>query len=117
MSSIKTALIQIILLTLCSCSFSKAAPAWTKSEPIDPAFYSTVVKINKGIANYKDRAFDTAVKNISMQISVQVDAQLSLMDTESSGISRSEYVSQIQTSSRTLISDVQLTATHETKKE
>ncbi|MDP3114250.1 MAG: LPP20 family lipoprotein [Candidatus Cloacimonadaceae bacterium] len=117
MKIVKITLLLIIIWMLCSCSFSKAVPTWTKAEPIDPAFYSSVVNINKGIANYKDRAFDNAVKNISMQISVQVDAQLSLIDTESSGIPRSEFVSQIQTSSRALLTDVQLTGTYESKKE
>lgn len=100
-----------------SCAFSKKLPEWIEQEPYDPLYYSTVVKVSVKQPDYRQYAMDVAFKNISMQISVSVDAQLSSSDIELSGIPISEFSSNIQTSSRNQLQDVELVAVHETKKD
>jgi len=106
-----------VLILMFSCAANSKTPAWVKSEPADPAFYSTVVHVLKTDPTYKEKAFAAAVKNISMQISVNVDASVSTRETEAFGLTASDFNSSIQTSSRAQLSGVEQAGTHETKKE
>ncbi len=106
-----------LAMLLSSCATAKKVPDWVNSEPFDPLYYSSVVKVSTKQAGYQQLAMDTAFKNISMQISVQVDAQLSSVDTELSGVPLSEITTNIQTSSRNLLQDVELVGVYQTKTE
>lgn len=104
-------------LLLSACAGNSAMPDWAKREPVDNQYFTTVVRTTKYDAEYASRARDTALKNISMQINVQVDAQLSRLETEAYGLSATDFRSSVQTSSRSLLQDVQPAAVFETKKE
>lgn len=92
-------------------------PDWVKKEPRDPNFYSTTVKMpKKNKPNFKDDAHHSALKSISMQISVQVLSQMELSDFEESGINWSEYQSRITTESKTFLKNVELVDTFENNK-
>lgn len=108
-------LLGVLLLT--ACAGNSAKPDWAKREPVDSQFFTTVVRTGKYDAEYASRARDTALKNISLQINVQVDAQLSRLETEAYGLSATDFRSLVQTSSRSLLQDVQPAAVYETKKD
>jgi hypothetical protein len=109
-------LVLTALVLFVSCAFSKKLPDWIETEPYDPAFYSSVVKVSVKQPEYKQVAMDTALKNISMQISVNVDAQLSSLNAELSGVPISEISTSIQTSTRGQLQDVELVGVYEDKK-
>jgi len=119
MSSSSNRLILVLSLgiLLFSCAANSKTPVWVKKEPTDPLFYSTVVKVFKQDPLYKEKAFETALKNISMQITVTVDASVTTRETEAFGLSATDFNSSIQTSSRSQLSGVELAGSHETKKE
>lgn len=112
---------QIILLLLILLGISllpaKAVPAWVKKEPVDPAFFSSVITIDKKTANYKDKARDAALKNIAMQITVTVSANLSSIDSEISNTVRSEFISKINTSTTAKLANIELADSYENKKQ
>lgn len=109
--------LSLILLFLGSCAPHARLPVWADKQPYDPLYYSSVVRISKQYPNYKELAFENALKNISMQISVNVDASVYTRETESFGLSNTDFSSSIQTSSRTQLSDVELFESHETKQQ
>lgn len=116
-SSNRLVLLLSLGFLLFSCAANSKTPVWVKKEPTDPLFYSTVVKVSKQGTLYKERAFETALKNISMQITVTVDASVTTRETEAFGLTASDFNSSIQTSSRAQLSGVELAGSHETKKE
>lgn len=110
-------LLAVAALLIGSCAVNSKVPAWAGSEPVDPLYYSTVVKVTKADPNYKNKALDTALKNIAMQITVTVDASVTTRETESWGLTATDFNSSIQTSSRAQLTGVELAGAHETKKE
>ncbi|MGB4310043.1 MAG: LPP20 family lipoprotein, partial [Candidatus Cloacimonadaceae bacterium] len=101
-------LIVIIAVLLAGCSSNAKVPAWVNNTETDDAYYHAVVSVPKYDSRYKEQAFEQAVKNISMQIQVNVDASVSTKETEAFGLSYSDFSSNIQTSSRTRLKDVEL---------
>lgn len=106
-----------LLILFSACATNRKLPDWAKNEPLDPQYYSTVVRVSRADPEYKTQAMDTALRNISMQISVQVNANVSLRETESYGVPGSEFNSWVQASSRTNLKDIELVLFHESKKE
>jgi hypothetical protein len=106
-----------LLILIGACATNKKLPDWTLTEPVDPQYYSAVVQVSKSDPDYRDRAFDAALRKISLQISVQVEASVSLKETESYGVPGSEFSSWVQASSRTQLKDVQLLISYETKRD
>jgi len=105
----------ILLLLLSACSVAKKQPEWTLQQPFDNGYYSAVVKIPKKAPNYKELARNEAIREISTQISVQIDSDIALKETEANGILSSELISSIRSSSNNKIRDLQLVGTYETK--
>lgn len=105
----------ILLLLLSACSVAKKQPEWTLQQPFDNGYYSAVVKIPKKAPNYKELARNEAIREISTQISVQIDSDIALKETEANGIPSSELISSIRSSSNNKIRDLQLVGTYETK--
>jgi hypothetical protein len=105
----------ILLLLLSACSVGKKQPEWTLQQPFDNGYYSAVVKIPKKAPNYKELARNEAIREISTQISVQIDSDIALKETEANGIPSSELISSIRSSSNNKIRDLQLVGTYETK--
>jgi len=105
----------ILLLLLSACSVGKKQPEWTLQQPFDNGYYSAVVKIPKKAPNYKELARNEAIREISTQISVQIDSDIALKETEANGILSSELISSIRSSSNNKIRDLQLVGTYETK--
>jgi len=105
----------ILLLLLSACSVGKKQPEWTLQQPFDNGYYSAVVKIPKKAPNYKELARNEAIREISTQISVQIDSDIALTETEANGILSSELISSIRSSSNNKIRDLQLVGTYETK--
>lgn len=105
----------ILLLLLSACSVGKKQPEWTLQQPFDNGYYSAVVKIPKKAPNYKELARNEAIREISTQISVQIDSDIALTETEANGIPSSELISSIRSSSNNKIRDLQLVGTYETK--
>lgn len=101
-------LLVILVALLAGCSSNAKVPAWVNNTETDDAYYHAVVSVPKYDSRYKEQAFEQAVKNISMQIQVNVDASVSTKETEAFGLSYSDFSSNIQTSSRTRLKDVEL---------
>ncbi len=90
-------------------------PVWVSDTQLDDAYYHAIVTVPKYDSRYKDQAFEKAVQNISMQINVNVDASVSTKETEAFGISKSDFESNIKTSSRTRLKNVELLRAEENK--
>jgi len=107
----------LITLLLSSCATGKKEPAWVHQSPTDGAYYNSVVRINKKAPNYVDLARDNALKDISTQISVVIDANVALTEGEVNGVPSAEIVNQIRTSSRNKLANVQLAGSFQTDKD
>lgn len=106
----------IILAALLSgCSSNAKIPAWVSDTEMSKDYYHAIVSVPKYDSRYKEQAFEQAVQNISMQINVNVDASVSTQETEAFGLSYSDFRSNIQTSSRTRLKDVELYRSEENK--
>lgn len=109
--------IVFVLLLLAACSFSPKEPLWIKQSPQDLAYYSAVIRVPKTAPNYAELARENALREISTQISVQIDSDIALSETEANGILSAELISQIRSSSRNRLSNLQLSGTYETDKD
>lgn len=103
----------IILVVMGACSMSKQVPEWVEQRPYNNEYYTAVVRFNKKAPNYVDLARDNALREISTQISVQIDSDIYLKETEANGIPSAELISQIKSSSRNKLKDIQLYGTYE----
>ncbi|MDD2229147.1 MAG: LPP20 family lipoprotein [Candidatus Cloacimonetes bacterium] len=92
-------------------------PSWVTQRPADPAYYNAVVRFSKKAPNYTDLARDNALREISTQISVQIDSDIYLKETEANGIPSSEIISQIRSSSRNKLNNIQLYGSYENDKD
>lgn len=100
--------ITILALFLAGCASKIVIPSWVNNPEIDAAYYHAVVSVSKYDSRYKEQAFEQAVQNISMQINVSVDASVSTKEIEAFGLSYSDFSSNIQTSSRSQLKNVEL---------
>jgi len=107
----------VLLVVLGACSVSKQVPEWVVQRPYNNEFYTAVVRYSKQAPNYVELARDNALREISTQISVQIDSDIYLKETEANGIPSSELISQIKSSSRNKLKDIQLVGTHEDAKD
>lgn len=112
---IKQLLFLTAFILLAPSLLAKAIPAWVKNEPVDPAYFSSIVCIDKRTSNYKDKARDDALKNIAMQITVTVSANLSNIVSEISNEIRSEFISTINTSTTTKLANIEIVDSYDTK--
>ena len=110
-------LLLALFCVLPGCAFAPKEPAWISQNPTDSAYYSAVVRISRKAPNYVDLARDNALKEISTQISVSIDADIALTETEANGIPSAEIVNQIRSSSRNKLANVQLAGSYQTDKD
>ncbi len=103
----------LLIAILASCSMSKKEPAWIAQHPLDNAFYSAVIRVSRKAPNYLDLARDNALKEISNQINVTIDADIALRETETNGIPSAEIINQIRTSTRSKLANVQLAGSYQ----
>lgn len=106
-----------LLLVLGACSVSKRVPDWVSQRPYNNEYYTAVVRHPKQVPNYVESARDNALREISTQISVQIDSDIYLKETEANGIPSAELISQIKSSSRNRLKDIQLVGTYEDAKD
>ncbi|PKN73914.1 MAG: hypothetical protein CVU50_01320 [Candidatus Cloacimonetes bacterium HGW-Cloacimonetes-3] len=92
-------------------------PVWITQRPANTAYYSAVVRFSKKAPNYVDSARDNALREISTQISVQIDSDIYLKETEANGVPTEELISQIRSSSRNKLNDIELAGSYETDKD
>lgn len=92
-------------------------PVWITQRPADMAYYNAVVRYTKKAPNYADSARDNALREISTQISVQIDSDIYLKETEANGVPTEELISQIRSSSRNKLNDIELAGSYETDKD
>jgi len=95
----------LLLLIFTACSMAKKQPEWIWEMPYDNEYYSAVVKIPRKAPNYVELARNNAILEISTQISVQIDSDIALKETEENGIPSSEIISRIRSSSNNKIRD------------
>mgnify|MGYP003800438275 CR=1 FL=1 len=107
----------VLTLLLFSACYAAKRPDWTKKEPLSNEYYYGVSTVSKSLSGYKDIARENALKNISLQISVQIKAELQTSETEISGINSSQFISSIQSSTGAILDDVELYQVYETGKE
>lgn len=107
----------IVVLLLGACSMSQKEPQWITQRPADIDYYSAVVRFSKKAPNYVESARDNALREISTQISVQIDSDIYLNETEANGIPSAILISQIRTASRNKLSDIQLVGSYESDKD
>lgn len=107
----------LMLVVVTACSFGAKEPNWINQRPADNNYYSAVISAPKKVPNYADIARENALREISTQISVQIDADIALNETEANGIPSSDIISQIRSSSRNKLANVQLAGSYETKNE
>lgn len=102
----------LILIALSACSTNQQLPTWLLQSPNDPSYFSSVVSESKALPNFQELARDKALRDISMQISTQIEASLNISEREAWGISSSEYLSTLQANSSAQIRDLQLRDSH-----
>ncbi len=106
----------LITFSLLSACYAAKRPQWTKSEPADREYWYGISSIPKSTPNFREVARETALKNISLQINVQISAELQTSETEISGLNQSRFISTIQSSTTAMLDDVQLYQSFEDKK-
>ncbi|GAB1467570.1 hypothetical protein MASR2M64_02430 [Candidatus Cloacimonadota bacterium] len=106
-----------VLFVVAGCSMASKEPSWVTQRPADPAYYNAVVRFTKKVPNYAEMARDNALREISTQISVQIDSDIYLKETEDNGIPSAELISQIRSSSRNKLNDIQLYGSYENDKD
>lgn len=107
----KYILILWLLVILSACSVNTSMPSWVVQSPTSPQYYYAVAQANQKLPNYREIARDMALKDIAMQISASVEASTNLKETESFGISNSEYRMQLQTSTSAKLQDLEAVET------
>ncbi len=107
--------ILMVLIVISACTDNYSIPAWVSEPQNDAGFYQVIVSVPKYDNRYKEQAFEQALKSISMQINVNVDASVSSKETEAFGLSYTDFSSSIQTSSRTQLKNVELVKSSENK--
>ncbi|MDD4309997.1 MAG: LPP20 family lipoprotein [Candidatus Cloacimonetes bacterium] len=110
-------LLLILLLFVNACGFAAKEPEWVLSTPVDGAYYQAVVMLSKKVPGYVDTARENALREISTQISVQIDSDIALTETEANGIPSNDLISQIRSSSRNRLNGIQLAGTYQTDKD
>jgi hypothetical protein len=105
----------LILIWISACSIGKKEPQWINQNPLDPGYYSAVVRISRKAPDYLDLARDNALKEISTQINVTLDSEVSLKEMEANGIPSAEIINQIRSSSRSKLSNIQLAGSYQNK--
>jgi hypothetical protein len=89
----------LLLILLSSCAVNKDLPDWIDGFQHDPAYFSALIKVKTSQPGYKERAREMAANEIAMQISTIVESSIQLTQSEVMGISGTEYLSQIRSSS------------------
>ena len=105
----------LLLLIFTACSMAKRQPEWIVERPYNNEYYIAIVKVPRKAPNYVELARNNAILEISTQISVQIDSDIALKETEENGIPSSEIISRIRSSSKNILKDLQLVGTYETK--
>jgi hypothetical protein len=105
----------VLLFSLASCAVNKDLPQWIKEFQPDPAHFSALVKVKTTMPNYRDWARETAAAEITMQISTVVESEIKLTESETMGVSGSEYISQIRSSSNAQLRELSPIRTYESK--
>ncbi len=104
----------ICLFCLVSCTANKNAPDWIQSQEHNPAYFSSLVHVKTSIPKYKDMAREMAANDIAMQISTYIETETQVSQTEIMGISHSEYISHIRSSSSTQLKNLSPLKSYET---
>ncbi|MDD4147072.1 MAG: LPP20 family lipoprotein [Candidatus Cloacimonetes bacterium] len=81
------------------CSTIKSLPDWINTPNYHPSYFSAFVQVKSSLPHYKDLARDMAANDIAMQISTYIESETRVSETEIMGISNSEYLSNIRSSS------------------
>lgn len=105
------------LLLLGACSFGNKEPLWITEKPTDAEYYNAVVRYSRKAPDYVTAARENALREISTQISVNIDSDIYLNETELNGIPSSELKSRIRLSSNNKLKDVQFVGSYETEKD
>lgn len=87
-----------ILILLCSCSSNKSVPAWIDGFEHDPLYFSALSMVSTRQPDYKELARDYAAREIAMQISTSIESEVNISDSERYGISQTQYLSLIRSS-------------------
>ncbi|MCB5270714.1 MAG: LPP20 family lipoprotein [Candidatus Cloacimonetes bacterium] len=87
-----------ILILLCSCSTNSTLPAWIDGFEHNPQYFSALSVVSTRQPDYKELARDYAAREIAMQISTKIESDVNINDSERYGISHTEYLSQIRSS-------------------
>lgn len=106
----------LLLITFAACSVNKNIPTWITNVPRDPSYFTVVVDVPLSSVDHKSIARDKAIRELAMQISTQVDASITVKETEKWGISNNEYYSMLQTSSSAYLAEFHPTATYQNAK-
>lgn len=106
-----------LLIILAACSTNRTLPDWVSETPANAVYYSAVVRESKSTKNYQEIARDKALRDITMQISTQIESSISVSEHEAWGISGSEYLSTLQATSSASIRDLQLSDSYENAKD
>ncbi|HRY83001.1 MAG TPA: LPP20 family lipoprotein [Candidatus Cloacimonadota bacterium] len=100
------------LLALSACSVNRR-PDWVNTHPQTSDYYYSIVKIDKHLADYKELARERALRDIAMQIVVQVQGQIESSETEIGGVASSVFLSRIQSSTTASLNDVELYSSYQ----
>lgn len=87
-----------VLILLCSCSANRILPAWIDGFEHDPQYFSALSVVKTSQPDYKELARDYAAREIAMQISTSIESEIKISDSERYGISHTEYLSDIRSS-------------------
>ena len=85
-----------ILILLCSCSTNSTLPAWIEGFDHDSQYFSALSVVSTRQPDYKELARNYAAREIAMQIGSSIEAEIELSDSESYGISQTQYLSSIR---------------------
>ncbi len=103
------------LLLLGACAVNKR-PDWVNSQIADRAYYSSVVAVPKQMPDYREQARANALRDISTQINVSIRSELETREQENAGYVFTTLIGSIQSSTNTILEEVELYQFHEDRK-
>lgn len=102
----KALFILALLCLLFSCSTNSTLPQWIRDFEHDPLYYSALSVVNSRQEGYKELAREYAAREIAMQINTSIESEIRLSESESFGISNTEYLSLISSSTTAKLKDI-----------
>jgi len=101
-----------VALIISSCAQNQTLPDWITEFEHDPRYYSSLAIVNTHNPDYRMIARDYAAQEIAMQISANIEAEITLKESEISGIADTQYLSLVRGNTRASLQDLSPVRSH-----